>query len=117
MSSTKVSGDLGEDFAVEFLKKKGYEIIDRNFRTRVGEIDIVAVYEDTLVFVEVKTRWNKKFGLPEEAVTLKKLEKIKKTGQLFAKQNPNLPKKQRIDVVAIQVMGNEVISTKLIKVG
>ena len=123
MKGTRGYGELGEDFAVKLLKNKGYKIIDRNFRSKLGEIDIIAIepskqkgQEETLVFVEVKTRRSYKYGKPEEAVTPKKLQSIKKTAKYFVKINDNLPRKLRIDVVAIEVEAGIVSSAKLIKV-
>lgn len=96
-------GILGEDLAVKFLKKNGYKILQRNFRSKLGEIDIVAQEKDVLVFVEVKTRWSEKFGLPEEAITPWKIRSIIKTGQYFKLLNPDFPESLRIDLVAIEL--------------
>lgn len=113
---TKKYGDLGEEYAVKLLQKKGYKIIDKNFRSKFGEIDIIAKEGDTLVFVEVKTRWSKKYGKPEEAVTPSKIVKIKKTADYYCLTHSTLPKRMRIDVVAIEVKEGRVTSAKLIKV-
>ena len=110
------SGKLGEDIACKLLLNNGYKIITKNFHSKLGEIDIVAIDQDTLVFVEVKTRWSEKFGKPEEAVTLSKLAKIKRTGEYFCLLKPDYPKKQRIDVVAIEMEKGRVVSQKIIKV-
>lgn len=107
---------MAEDFAVRFLQGKNYKIIDRNFHSRFGEIDIIAEDKDVLVFVEVKARWSPKFGAPEEAVTRSKLWKIQKTGEYYSLLNPNLPKKLRIDVVALEIEGGQVSSSKIIQV-
>lgn len=116
-NSRKVTfGKVGEDYAEELLRIKGYKIIKRNFRSKFGEIDVIAVDNDTLVFVEVKARWSHKFGLPEEAVTPKKIAKIKKASYYFNLLNPDLPKKQRIDVVAIDIVKGKVQSARIIKV-
>jgi len=64
MSKT-ASGRVGEQIAFQFLVKSGYKIIARNFRTKMGEIDLVALEDGCLVFVEVKARWSREFGLPE----------------------------------------------------
>lgn len=109
-------GNLAEDFAVKLLESRGYKIKDRNFRSRFGEIDIVALDGSTLVFVEVKARWSLKFGAPEEAVTKYKLFKIKKTGEYYSLLHPDLPKKLRIDVVALEIEGRAVSSAKIIQV-
>ncbi|MFV1917614.1 MAG: YraN family protein, partial [Patescibacteria group bacterium] len=72
--------------------------------------------DGTLAFVEVKTRWSKKYGKPEEAVTPRKLARIKRAGELYCLTHPGLPKKLRIDVVAIEVERGRVVSSKLIQV-
>lgn len=114
---TSELGRLAEDFAVELLTSKGYKIIERNFRSRFGEIDIVATEGRILVFVEVKARWSDKFGAPEEAVTPSKLWKIKKTADYYALTNSKTNEKMRIDVVAIEIRGGLVTSSKIIHVG
>ena len=112
--SKRLFGKQGENYACRLLQKSGYRIIERNFTSRFGEIDIIAQDKDTLVFVEVKTRWSRRFGLPEEAVTPQKLFRIKKTGEYFSLRHPHLPKKLRIDVVAIEIENNIVISARII---
>jgi len=72
-SNNKVTGNKGEELAAGYLSKKGYKIIERNFRTRFGEIDIVCWDGETLVFVEVKTKIGHDFGEPEEMVNKGKL--------------------------------------------
>lgn len=101
MYSTKLKGDRGEDLASSYLEREGYQIIERNFHSRVGEIDIVALDQDTLVFVEVKTRWSKAFGHPAEAVTPSKIQSITKTANYYKLLHPDLPEEMRIDVVAV----------------
>lgn len=109
-------GKFGEQQAVKLLKSKGYTILERNFQTRFGELDIVAVEDDTLVFVEVKTRWSFQFGLPEEAITKRKLDSIKKAGQIFRISHDGLPPPERIDVVAIEVdKDKKILRLELIK--
>ncbi len=114
--NTKPLGFSGENYAANLLTKLGYKIIERNFKVKFGEIDIIALKDEKLIFVEVKTRISKKFGLPEEAVTPYKIQKIARVGQLFSKMNPNLPKKLRIDVVSLLVEDGKVIREKIIKV-
>lgn len=109
-------GKFGEDFAVNLLKSKGYEVVARNFRSRFGEIDIVATYNRELIFVEVKTRYSNKFGHPEEAVTSQKLRKIMRTAEYFSITHPTLPKKMRIEVVALEVSDGKTVSSKIISV-
>lgn len=98
----KKIGKLGEDLAAKFLTEKGYQVIDRNFLIRGGEIDIVALHRDTLVFVEVKTRSSTNYGLPEEAISHWKLQSLLKTAQFYQLNHPNLPEALRIDVVAVE---------------
>lgn len=109
------SGKLGEEFALTLLQKNGYKILEKNFKTKVGEIDIIAVDNDTLVFVEVKTRWGKKFGLPQEAVGPRKLSRVTRASQFYTLTHPNTLKKQRIDVVAVEMNGKKVEHSKIIK--
>ena len=109
-------GRFAEDFSVHFLQDKGYKIIDRNFRSRFGEIDIIAEESGCLVFVEVKARWSQKFGTPEEAVTPQKLYKIRKTAEYYSLVKSRTSQKMRIDVVALEIDGTNVTSVKIIHV-
>jgi len=79
-------GQFGEDLAASFLSGKGYKIIERNFRTRVGEIDIVCRRGDKIIFVEVKTRSGEMFGAPEEAITARKKQKLAMMAQQYLQQ-------------------------------
>ena len=103
MREKKDLGDFGERIAAALLRKEGYKILEKNFRSRLGEIDIVAVDGGTLVFVEVKTRWSEEFGPPEEAVTARKLRSIERAGAYFRLLHPSVPEPERIDVVAIEL--------------
>lgn len=114
--TTSEFGHLAEDYAVGLLTSKGYKIISRNFRSKFGEIDIIATKDSSLIFVEVKARWGNRFGAPEEAVTPWKLYKITRTGQYFSILHPDLPKKLRIEVVALEIQGGNIISSKIIAV-
>ena len=112
----KVLGTKGETIAVSLLRSQGYKILERNFHSRFGEIDIIAQDADTLVFVEVKTRWSRKFGSPEESVGRRKLKSIEKVGQYFRLLHPEVPSAERIDVVAIELdKSGKVIRRELIK--
>jgi len=93
-------GKEGENIAADFLKKKGFRIIEKNYRTAFGEIDIIAQDRGVIVFVEVKTRSAITFGYPFEAVNPKKREKIRKVALCFMKrQNKESP--ARFDVLSI----------------
>lgn len=113
--STVTAGKLGEDAAVKLLTKRGYKIIARNFRSKFGEIDLIAIDRDTLVFIEVKTRWSREYGYPQEAVTSKKIWSIIKASQYFKLLNPKTPDLMRIDVVAIEKEKGQVSSIELLK--
>lgn len=96
-------GQLGEKLACDFLKKKGYQIVDQNYRTRGGEIDIVAKDGDTLVFVEVKTRTSAAFGYPEEAIDERKQHKLAMTAEYYLAAHHLYDKDYRIDAVGIEM--------------
>lgn len=107
-------GKYGEDLAVVFLSKLGYKIIERNFRIRGGEIDIVAQDGNVLVYVEVKTRSSHAFGLPEESVTYHKIKFIERASKFYRANRRNLPEQERIDVIAID-FADSTPQIKLIK--
>lgn len=99
-------GSWGEESALKFLKSKGYKILAKNYKSNLGEIDIVARDKDTICFVEVKTRSSDKFGLPQEALSNFKQRQIAKTALSFLKENKLLDKKARFDVIALTYQGN-----------
>jgi putative endonuclease len=96
-------GNEGEVMAAEYLVKKGYEILDRQYLTRLGEIDLVARDGREVVFVEVKARTSLDFGYPEESVTPSKLRKIANTAELYVREKGFLDIPYRIDVIAIRL--------------
>lgn len=96
-------GKRGEDIALSYLLKKGHRLITRNFHSHYGEIDLITQYKNTLIFVEVKTRWDSSFGSPEEAVTRWKIAAITRTAEYFKLLHPKLPASMQIDVVAIKI--------------
>ncbi|MBR4949872.1 MAG: YraN family protein [Clostridia bacterium] len=93
-------GDMGEELACKYLKKKKYKIIDRNFQTRYGEIDIIALKKDVICFVEVKTRNNDDFQKAYESVTSKKMERIKTTAFQYLQKNHG-DKQLRFDIIEV----------------
>ncbi len=94
-------GKKGEDLACEFLKKQGFRIIDRNFHSRYGEIDIIAENEQYIIFVEVKLRKStNSLVLAQESVDLSKQKKILKTACEYLQKNIS-EKQPRFDVIAI----------------
>lgn len=96
-------GDKGEQMAADYLKDKGYQMLDKKFITRYGELDLVAQEADTVVFVEVKTRTSTTFGLPETSVTPAKLERIQNAGLLWLQAHPEASEDWRVDVIAILI--------------
>ncbi len=116
LSKKQLSGIKGEELAVEYLRKKGYKIITRNFRSKTGEIDIIAIDGNTLVFVEVKARSSIEFGSPIDAITSRKLNSIIKTAEYYKIKNPRLPALMRIDAVAISLdRHDEIKKIELVK--
>jgi len=102
-------GNLGETIAADYLVKHGYHIIERNFKARYGEIDIIAQKQGILVFIEVKTRIGNTYGLPEEAVTKRKIREVTLTAQYYYLLNPQLPTSHRIDVIALELNPDKTI--------
>ena len=94
---------VGEDLACEYLKKKGYKIIERNFRKRYQEIDIIAIQAQgpTLVFVEVKTRRSNSFGSPFESIARWKLNHLVRLAQYYKQLHSELPDYLRIDAIGL----------------
>jgi putative endonuclease len=114
MTSTKSVGDLGERIAMNLVKEKGYNILDKNFRSRFGEIDIISKDQDDIVFIEVKTRHGVKYGKPIEAVTKDKLKKIKKTIDYYFLLNKI--QNHRIEVITILFSGDGSYKAEIMKV-
>ena len=94
-------GKQGEDLAAEYLQKKGYRILQRNFRCRRGELDLVALQGRTLVFVEVKTRRGLQFGEPREAVTQTKQQHLLQGAAYYCKLQGESGMEKRMDVVEV----------------
>lgn len=107
MILNKLLGNKGESFACNFLEKKKMKILERNFRTPLGEIDIIAKDKDEIVFVEVKTRSSNKFGEPQESVGFAKQKTIKKVAMIYLKGKKLLDKVGvRFDCVALSPAGD-----------
>jgi putative endonuclease len=110
-------GRQGEDLAVKYLERKGYQILERNYTTSFGEIDIVAAWtppQETkrLVFVEVKLRRNRRYGYPEESVTPKKLQHLILASQDYLQKHLKEDIDWQIDVLSIE-MGTKTKITHL----
>ncbi len=98
-------GRWGEEEAVRFLRRLGMKIVERNFRTPVGEIDIIARHGRTLVFIEVKTRRGNLFGTPQEAVGPFKQRQIVRTAQWYLNNGSGRGLQPRFDVIAVRPAG------------
>lgn len=94
-------GKSGENAAVDLLRKNGYKIITKNYKTKLGEVDIIARQHDTICFIEVKTRHTDRFGFPHEAVSKAKQRQIAKAALMFLKANNRLDERARFDVVSV----------------
>ena len=101
MISTKLKGKSGEEIAVQYLKNKGYEIIDLNFTTGIGEIDIIAAHGGYVVFIEVKTRFNEDYGFAAEAVDFAKRRKINQVASQYIKKYRLFNCAVRFDVIEV----------------
>lgn len=96
----RATGGVGERIAEAYLLKKGYEFMQRNYSTRFGEIDLIMLDKNILVFVEVKTKKGIDFGMPEEMFTRGKYTKVKRMAQIYLQGREV---KCRIDMVAIDL--------------
>jgi putative endonuclease len=99
--ATQALGRYGEDAAARHLLEVGFTVLERNWRCRIGEIDIVALDGDTLVVVEVKTRRGIGFGAPLEAVTVRKAERLARLGVEYRRSTGLPPTPVRIDLVGV----------------
>lgn len=102
MKSNREKGREGERLAVEFLKKQGVKIIEKNWKTRFGEIDLIGLDKGCVVFIEVKWRKNSSFGHPLESITPAKIKKIFATAKAYLKQMGWTDREVRFDVVGIE---------------
>ena len=103
MLSKKQLGDLGEDISEIFLIKTGYSIIKRNYRCKLGEIDLIAKDKNKIIFFEVKTRTNLNFGYPEESVNNLKVLKLKKLAIFFVVSENMHNLDMQFDVISINL--------------
>ena len=98
-------GRQGEEAAARYLQSQGMKIVERNLRTPVGEIDLVAKNRRVLAFVEVKTRRGTAFGSPGEAVGPRKQRQIVQTAKWYLNDKPHKGLQPRFDVIAVIVSG------------
>lgn len=114
MSWNKTTGNKGEELAVNYLIKKGFAIIERNWRFRYAEVDIIAARENRLHFFEIKTRTSGKYGKPEESMSHKKMNMLKIAAEEY--QYKNLKWKYvQFDVLAITIINDVPVEYFLIE--
>lgn len=102
MGKTTERGKRGEERAADFLRSRGYQIVERNYRWRGGEIDLIAREGGCLVFVEVKSRATHAFGVPEDHITREKRSKLIRTATRYVAEHPSAAALDvRFDVVAL----------------
>lgn len=99
----KRTGRRGEEIAAAYFARRGYSILQRNWRCSAGELDIVMEKEDTLIFVEVRTRHGRRFGTAEESVTPAKQARLIELAQTYLQQEQAPHSSWRIDVAAVQL--------------
>lgn len=115
-SNNRALGAIGEEIAVELLKERGFSILQQNFRCKHGEIDIIAKEDGRIIFVEVKTRKNDKYGTPEEAVDHRKQKRLRLVATYYLAHHCHDSHPCRFDVVSILVNRyDEPVSVKIIE--
>lgn len=103
----KELGNKGEQAAKAYLERVGFKVLDTNWRTKAGEVDIVAIEGDTLVLIEVKTRRTLSAGTAEEAVSPTKQKRLGRLAGAYLQQMERPPDEVRFDVVTIHVLGQD----------
>ena len=103
MDRRRALGNLGEALAARELERRGYRIVERNWRCPVGELDIVAEKDSARVFVEVRARRGDRFGTPEESITPIKRAKLLEVAQTYLDEHAEQEREWRIDVVAVEL--------------
>jgi len=101
-SHNRAIGSWGERLAAEHLIANGLELLERNYRSPYGEIDLIARQDNIVVFVEVKTRSSDAFGWPESALTKRKREHLLQAALYYLQQHPEISDDWRVDIIAIR---------------
>lgn len=102
----RATGKMAEEIATVFLQEKGFKILEKNFHCHFGEIDLIIERDNYIIFVEVKARSSKSFGLAQEAVTIKKQKKILNVAMWYLMKNNAVEKFFRFDVIAMHQQAN-----------
>lgn len=103
MTNKRLLGQRGEEIACNALEKGGYRILEKNFRCKQGEIDIIAEEKGVICFVEVKSRFSEGFGLPEEAVTVWKQKKLLTAAVIYLERKKIKSQDMRFDIVSVDL--------------
>lgn len=114
MGTTQDRGNLGEDFVVRYIVDKGYIISARNYRTKHGEIDVIAENNNEMLFIEVKTRSKKSFGQPQDYVNILKKRRIFMAASNYLLSN-GFGLKPRFDVAEVMVSNDNVVGINYIE--
>ncbi|HNR04830.1 MAG TPA: YraN family protein [Bacillota bacterium] len=115
MGSNKILGAFGENKACEYLEECGYRVLERNFACRTGEIDIIALEGEIIAFIEVKTRSSERYGLPAEAISRNKQNKLVTAALYYMQRNGYQNRMCRFDVMEIIIDGEDNYRINLIK--
>lgn len=111
MYNNRLLGAYGEQAAISYLERQGYKILQKNYRCKLGEIDIIAADGDTMAFIEVKTRRSEKFGQPCDSVNYRKQNQIVKTAMCYISQRNLTDWMSRFDVVEVLMGADEDIKS------
>ncbi len=116
MTSRRIDlGKEGEGLALEALNKSGYRIIERNFKNKLGEIDLIARENNVICFIEVKTRADESFGGPLEAVSKTKQRKLSQVALSYLKSKGLIEQEARFDVVAVMIRQDGTKEAQILK--
>ncbi|MFZ5976745.1 MAG: YraN family protein [Hydrotalea flava] len=108
MSHQKEIGNLGENLAIRYILENGFQLLYQNWRYKYWEVDIIALKNNTIHFIEVKTRQQSPFGFPEDSIQQPKMDALKKAASAFMEQHPQWEQLQ-FDVIAITLQQQQVI--------
>lgn len=108
----KAKGALGEQAAASFLENLGYRIIERNWRCRSGEMDLIASREDTLVFIEVRSRSSSNYGTPAESITARKITQVRQTAAVYLHMNGIRDIPIRFDMISVRLIDETAVVTE-----
>ncbi|RKD34417.1 YraN family protein [Thermohalobacter berrensis] len=106
----RITGIIGEKIAAKYLTKNKYKVLEKNYKNKIGEIDIIAKKDKTIIFIEVKTRKNLNYGYPYEAVNKRKRNKIINTAYCYIRQNKLNNTQYRFDIVEVYLNKKEKIN-------